>query len=181
MNFLSARVQGPTEQDSTKLRRIYLYLNGTRDLALRLECSGAGIEIFTFVDAAYGIHIDGKSHTGACISLGKGVSYARSTKQKIVSKSSTEAELIALSDSSGQAIWTRNFLIGQGYNMGPATIDQDNKSTLIMVEAGKSTSERSRHIFVRYFWIKDRVDSNEIKLSYVPTNVMMNNSHHLED
>jgi hypothetical protein len=146
-NFLSTRVQCPTYEDLNKLKRLYMYLNGTRTLGLRLECNETGMEIYTFVDAAYGVHIDGKSHTGACISLGKGTMYNRSTKQKIVSKSSTEAELIALSDSSGQAIWTRNFLLGQGYKMDAAIVGQDNKSTMTMVDMGRSTSERTRHIF----------------------------------
>ena len=172
-NFLSTRVQCPTQEDLNKLKRIYMYLNGTRTLGLRLECNETGMEIYTFVDAAYGVHIDGKSHTGACISLGKGTMYNRSTKQKIVSKSSTEAELIALSDSSGQAIWTRNFLLGQGYKMDAAIVGQDNKSTMTMVDMGRSTSERTRHISIRYFWVKDRVDSNEITLRYVPTDVMV--------
>ena len=145
----------------------------TRTQGLRLECNETGMEIYTFVDAAYGVHIDGKSHTGACISLGKGTMYNRSTKQKIFSKSSTEAELIALSDSSGQAIWTRNFLLGQGYKMDAAIVGQDNKSTMTMVDMGRSTSERTRHISIRYFWVKDRVDSNEITLRYVPTDVMV--------
>ena len=172
-NFLSTRVQCPTYEDLNKLKRLYMYLNGTRTLGLRLECNETGMEIYTFVDAAYGVHIDGKSHTGACISLGKGTMYNRSTKQKIVSKSSTEAELIALSDSSGQAIWTRNFLLGQGYKMDAAIVGQDNKSTMTMVDMGRSTSERTRHISIRYFWVKDRVDSNEITLRYVPTNMMV--------
>lgn len=71
-----------------------------------------------------------------------------------------------------------DFLIGQGYNMGPANIGQDNKSTMTMAEVGKSTSERTRHTSVRYFWIKDRIDSNEISLSYVPTNVMIADYSH---
>ena len=172
-NFLSTRVQCPTQEDLNKLKRIYMYLNGTQTLGLRLECNKTGMEIYTFVDAAYGVHADGKSHTGASISLGRGAIYTRSTKQKIVSKSSTEAELIALSDSSGQAIWTRNFLLGQGYNMDAAIVGQDNKSTMTMVDVGRSTSERTRHISVRYFWVKDRVDSREITLRYVPTNMMV--------
>jgi hypothetical protein len=96
----------------------------------------------------------------------------RSSKQKIVSKSSTEAELISLSDGCSQIIWSRDFLIGQGYDVSAATIYQDNMSTISMVKAGKPTSDRSRHINVRYFFIKDRVDSGEIAIQYLPTDEM---------
>ena len=57
-----------------------------------------------------GVHVDANSHTGAAITLGKGVVYAKSTKQKVVSKSSMEAELIGLSDSASQVLWTRECL-----------------------------------------------------------------------
>ncbi len=50
----------------------------------------------------------------------------RSSKQKIVTKSSTEAELVGLSDSLGQVIWSRDYLVGQVYTMRPADVFQDN-------------------------------------------------------
>ena len=55
-----------------------------------------------YVDASYGVHADGKSHTGMTISLGRGAVHVRSSKQKIVTKSSTEGELVGLTDSLGQ-------------------------------------------------------------------------------
>ena len=57
-------------------------------------------------------------------------------KQKIVTKSSTEAELVGLSDTASQAIHTRLFLIAQGYEMGPATTYQDNKSCMALMKRG---------------------------------------------
>ena len=71
--------------------------------------------------------------------------YAKSTKQKLVSKSSTEAELVALSDEASQVLWTRNFLELQGHKMMPAKIFQDNMSTIAM--AGQH--QRTRHTNVR--------------------------------
>ena len=117
--------------------------------------------------------MDGKSHTGAAISLGNGIVNAKASKQKVVSKSSTEAELIGLSDSASQVIWTRDFLIGQGYQMDAATIFQDNMSTMAMVKRGQSNSERSRHINIRYFFVKDRVEQGDVKIEYKPTGEMI--------
>jgi hypothetical protein len=98
--------------------------------------------------------------------------HAKSAKQKLVSKSSTETELIGLSDESSQVIWTRNFLTEQGYSVPPATIFQDNKSTMALVDKGRSTCARTRHINVRYFFIKDRVEKKDIKIEYLPTGKM---------
>ena len=69
-----------------------------------------------WVDASFGVHPDMKSHTGATMSLGKGsiYRYARSTRQKLNTKSSTEAELVGVDDVMPQVMWTRYFLEAQG-------------------------------------------------------------------
>ena len=52
---------------------------------------------------------------------------------------------------------------------------QDNKSTILLVENGKASNGRSRtwHINIRYFFVKDRVDSGEVKIEYCPTKEMV--------
>jgi len=170
--FLAGRVQSPTEEDWGKLDHGCRYLNGSPELGLVLECDG-DINIIGYVDASYGVHPDGKSHTGMAIRLGRGTILAKSSKQKLVSKSSTESELIALSDSSSLIIRCRDFLVAQGYNLKAATIYQDNMSTMALVEKGRSTSDRTKHINVRYFFVKDRVEAGEIKIEHMPTENMI--------
>jgi len=95
---------------------------------------------------------DGKSHSGAYTVLGAGGPLeAKSEKQKNATKSSTEAELVALSDHAGRGINLRNFLAGQGYGVIPVIIYQDNLSCMAIMARGGPTSERSRHINIRYF------------------------------
>ncbi len=88
--------------------------------------------------------------------------FSKSTKQKIVAKSSTEAELVAVSDSLPQVIWTRNFLKEQGYDIPQAILYQDNQSCIMLSEKGKTVSQRTRHINIRYFFIQDRVATGEV-------------------
>jgi len=156
-------VKCATERDYIKLERALKYLNATVELGLTLQVSDV-LAVLGYIDASYEVHLDGKSHTGTAISLGKGVVYAKSAKQKIVTKSSAEAEMMGLSDSSSQVIWSRDFLIGQGYKVDAATIYQDNMSAIALVKKGHSTSERSRHKNVRYFFVKDRVNQGDIKI-----------------
>ncbi len=170
--FLCTRVLVATDVDEKKLMRVLQYLNKEPEIGITLEI-GDPAAVTAFVDASYGNHADGKGHTGLNISLGAGSIHAESSKQKLVSKSSTETELIGLSDSASQVIWTRNFMIHQGYNMGAAEIKQDNKSTIMLAEKGRSTCKRTRHIDIRYFFIKDRINSNEISLEYLPTKDMI--------
>jgi len=69
-------------------------------------------------------------------------------------------------------IWVRDFLIAQGYPMDAAIVYQDNKSTINLAEKGRSTSERTRHVNIRYFFIHDRIKSGEVKIMYMPTKEM---------
>ena len=65
-------------------------------------------------------------------------------------------------------IWFRDFLIEQGYAVKPATIYQDNLSTIAMAKRGHSTSQRTKHIAIRYFFIKDRIESKEVSVEHMP-------------
>jgi hypothetical protein len=90
--------------------------------------------VTAYVDASYGVHPDMKSHTGCLVTLGAGPIFAKSGSQKLNTKSSTEAELVGMSDSGNQVNWKRNFLSALYYDMPPAAIYQDNMSVLRMVE-----------------------------------------------
>ena len=172
VSFLTTRVLCPDEDDWNKLSRLLKYLNGSRNIGLCLE-PGESKSLCAYIDASYGVHVDGKSHSGMCMSIGKGTFYARSCKQKIVSKSSSEAELIAASDMGTDAIHHNEFLIGQREEPGPADIKQDNQSTMAMISKGKSTAVRSRHVNIRYYWLKDRIDNGEVTITYLPTAEMV--------
>ncbi len=68
-----------------------------------------------------------------------------------MTKSSTEAELVGLSDTATQAIHLRNFVQAQGYDIGPVIICQDNMSCMALMKRGGPGSERSRHINICHF------------------------------
>ena len=95
--------------------------------------------------------------------------HAGSKKQSIYTKSSCECELVGLSDGLSQVIYTRIFLISQGYDIKPATINQDNTSTISLAHNGMSDSEKTRHISARYFFVADRIKSGEIDLQHLGT------------
>ena len=174
--FLTTRVAECDQDDLGKLRRLLAYVRGTRERGIILRI-GVRLEVRTYIDAAYGVHTtSGKSHTGCAVVLGDGGPvYNKSTKQKIVTKSSTEAELVGLSDSVSQSIHMRNFLIAQGYTMGPVIVHQDNLSCMALIKKGGPCSERSRHINIRYFWLCSKVDNGEILIVHLGTELMFAN------
>ena len=149
------------------------YINTTIDLVLTLSAEDIAI-IKWWVDASYAIHANMRSHTGATMSIGRGMLYSKSAKQKLNSKSSTEAELIGASDMLGQTLWTLYFLRDQGYDTIKTTLHQDNTSSIALEKNGKmSSSQRTRHINIRYFFIKDKVEKDEVSIVYCPTEDMV--------
>jgi len=117
-----------------------------------------------WVDSSYAVHTDMKSHTGIYMTLGKGAAYTASCKQKLNTKSSTEAELVAVNDAMGQVLWTRHFLATQQHHVPMTTIYQDNKSMIPLAKNGKSSSsKRTRHINVQYFFIADKIKKAKSK------------------
>jgi hypothetical protein len=172
ISFLATRVQTPDEDDWSKLQRVLRYLNKTQSIGLCLEPESELI-LKTFVDASYGVHHDRKSHSGMAITLGKGVIAVKSTKQKIMSKSSTEAELIAASDMAGYALHLYAFLKELCFSECRLTLYQDNMSTISMLKNGKLSSNRSKHIDIRYYWLVDRVERADLTIEHVSTTNMI--------
>ena len=175
--FLSTRVQAPTEDDWRKLSRVMKYLQCTTDLLLRLRCDGSGI-IRWWVDASYAVHPNMRGHTGGVMSLGDGAAMSISAKQKLVARSSTESELIGVHDAMPNMLWCRELLLAQGYAIKETKLLQDNMSAMLLEKHGKaSSSKRTKHINIRYFFIKDRVDKKEIQIEHCPTAEMLADFH----
>ena len=176
VSYLATRVHRCTKDDLIKLTRLLRYLIHTRDRGLLLRPGEKGITVSAYIDAAYGVHADLKSHTGSCIVIGEvGAVHCRSSKQQIVCKSSAEAELVALSDCANQGLYLRKFLLEQGHPVGPVTVYQDNLSCMALVERGRSGAERTRHIDIRYYWLKERVNSGEALVKHLRTESMYAN------
>ena len=93
------------------------------------------------------------------MTLGKRVIYGMSACQKLNTRSSTKAELVAVDDCMSHVLWTRYFLEAQGYDINDCIIHQDNKSGILLEQNGRaSSSKHTRHINIRYYFITDRVN-----------------------
>jgi hypothetical protein len=148
------------------------YVKGTINMPLILSAESMTLPKW-WIDAAYAVHEDCKGQTGAMVTFGSGMALSFSKKQKLNVKSSTEAELVGVDDGLPLVLWTRYFLEEQGYEMRPSLIYQDNKSAMLLEKNGKSSStKRTKHINVRYFFVKDKIEKGEIELEHCPTEVM---------
>jgi hypothetical protein len=151
--------------------RVLKYLSATKNQVLVLRPNGE-LRIEGYVDAAFGCHDDGKSHTGVIITLCGALVGSMSSKQKIVSKDSTEAELAGLSDKVMAIIQCNEFMKSQGYDMGAAKVFQDNTSCIQLVTKAGGIY-RTKYYLVRMARIKELVDNGEIEIVYLETKRML--------
>jgi hypothetical protein len=168
---LCKRVKAPTTEDDKKLDRLICYLRATRDKPLRLGCT-LPMTVTVSIDAAFANREQMKSTSGMCVTLGVGNFISSSKVQKLNSKSSTESEIIAVSDGMNIPLWLAGFIAYQGHGKHPVRLEQDNQSCIALLTKGRSTAETTRFIEVRQFWISDYIRIGAVNIVYVPTEDM---------
>lgn len=170
--FLCSRVGISTKDDDKKLMRIMAYLNATIDLPYILGRKGDPVILNCYADASFAVHKDFKSHGSILLSCGHGFIWSKCGKHKLVTKSSTEAELVTLSDAVSMTAWVMQFLKAQGYDVR-GNLYQDNLSTIALANNGRSTSDRTRHINIRYFFIKQYLEDGTMTVEHCPATEMI--------
>jgi hypothetical protein len=174
VQFLSTRSSSPTQSCLNKAIRVLAFLNSTPTDGVRYYTE-EGPVLYIYVDAAYGVHVDGRSQTGYYICIGKDsapiFTYAGSQRQ-CVSTGSMEAEYVGLTDASKKCLLFRRLLRELGFEQpGPTTCFEDNKSAINLAIAPEIT-KHSRHIFVRHHYIRDLVEQKHIAIQYLATDQM---------
>ena len=175
LSILSSKARAPNVYDMERLDRVVGYLLETATKGLKLEINN--MNLFAYFDASWASHSDLKGHSGIVITLGHNgfPIYCKSQKQKVVSRSSTEAELIAMFHGLDYLLYIRRLHEFFGYKQeDPITIYQDNTSAMTMAYMGKSSSGSvSKFMDLKYFWIKDYLDKKMFQLKYLPTDAMI--------
>ena len=166
MSFLIKRVKAPDLDDWRKLVHLmdYIIADGDRPLIL----SAASGDLTWYVDSAFAVHANGRSHTGGFLHMKKGAVISICGGQKLNTRSSTEAEQVGVDDCMSLILWSRLFLSAQGINVKHNTILQDNKSSILLEINGKASSgKRMRHINIRYFFITDCVRKGQCDIKWI--------------
>ncbi len=146
-------------------------MNGTKYLKLRLSVDDLGL-LKWFVDAS-DTHWDCRGHAGAMFTMGKGGATSYSSKVKLNLTSLTKTELLMSDMYMPEMLWLLYFIQSQGYKPECMGLYQDNISTQLLIKNGRfSSGKTTKHIKVKFFFIKDRVDSGEIKVINCPTEEM---------
>ena len=125
-----------------------------------------------YVDADWGnCTIDRHSYTGYVIEYAGGAVSWQSMKQRSVALSSTEAEYMALSEAAKEVVYLKNVFEEVYHKCGPITIHNDNQGTC-KLSYNQMFHKRTKHISIRYHYVRDLVEQGEIAVRYLPTDKM---------
>ena len=170
-SFLCTRVTKATVEDQQKLFRLLGFLRRTKDVVLTLRPQD--LKLKAYIDASFAPHQDSKSHTGVTIFLGDALVYAASRKQKCVTKSPTESELVALTDYIGLVELFAEFVAF--ITNSPVQIPviyQDSTSVITLVTKGGGIV-RTKHLRVRMNLCKEGIDMGRFMIEHVLTHRMI--------
>nr|GEX83985.1 retrovirus-related Pol polyprotein from transposon TNT 1-94 [Tanacetum cinerariifolium] len=158
----------PNESHLTPVKRILRYLKGTLTLGLYYpKCSGFDLKGYS--DSNYvGCNMDRKSTSGACQILGVKLVCWSAKKHQSVAMSSTEAEYVATARCCASILWMKSQLSDYDIHYKMVPIFCDNTST-ISISNNPVLHSRTKHIDIRYYFIRDHILKGDIKLHFIPT------------
>ena len=167
LSYLCTRVRDPQQEDVNKLRRILEYINKTKDKPLIFRADSSD-EFKIYCDAAYNCHHDLKGHSGIIYKLGCNTIGIKSIKQRMVTRSSCEAELVCIEIAVKEGIWIKEMAKRMGVdNNEKIKVYEDNQSAMILIERG--FSRINRHLASRYKYIHEKIVEGEVELKYLKT------------
>ena len=166
---LCARFQAsPRTSHRQAVKRIFRYLQYSPDLGLWFSASST-LSLSGYSDAGFaGCRLDRKSTSGTCQFLGSSLVSWSSRKQSSVAQSTTEAKYVAAASCCSQLLWISYTLSDFGEECSRIPLLCDSTSA-ISVAKNPVLHSRTKHIEVRYHFLRDNVEKGKIVLSHVPT------------
>lgn len=170
VSMISRFMNEPSQLHFAAAKRVVRYLQGTKKIGIKYVKENES-KLIGYSDSDWGGSLDDrKSTSGYLFCLGTNVVSWSSKKQKTVALSSAEAEYIAVTDATCEAIWLRRLLADlKQVQKQPTVIYCDNMSTIAMTKNPVFHS-RTKHIELRHHFIRDMVSNGEISLEFIGTN-----------
>ena len=126
-------------------------------------------EMMIYIDGAHMVHMDTCGHSGLYATMGKGAMLNVAKKLGMVTISSTETEVVSTGERLPKCTWFRYMRLAQGEEMSEGRLMQDNKSSIFLQNNYPfSVRKGSKHIHVRFYISKEKIDKKELKIVYCP-------------
>jgi hypothetical protein len=171
VSVVSKYLDKPKQIHANMVKRIFWYLRGTQNHHLVYSMTKDS-KITGWVDASYANDLNCKSRSGYAFQYGKSLVSWKSMTQPVVALSTAESEFIALTPAVQEAIWMTNFFKSLGYNPGVPTLMEDNQSC-ISISENPQHHQKTKHIQVRWNWIKEQLSEGAFQLKYCPTKLQL--------
>jgi hypothetical protein len=169
LSVVSKYLAKPTLTMCNLVRHICQYVRGNiNHNGILFRSVNSSLQIEGYVDAAYGNNSLDKSTTGFCFLLNGSIVSWTSKCQPVTALSVAEAEYIAATEAAKEAIWWRLFLSELGFHQDTTILHEDNQSCIRLAKNPQSHN-RTKHIQVRFHFIREKVASKEIAMQYIPT------------
>lgn len=166
VNALSRYNKEPKSEHWAAVKRVLRYLQGTKEYKLTYTKSGK-CEITGYCDADWAGDVrDRKSCTGYIFMLQGGAISWCSRKQQTVALSTAEAEYMAMGSAAQEALWLQQLQTELGQGAGTLAVYSDNQSA-IKLTVNDCFLPRSKHIDIRFHFLKDHVNNNNLRFCYV--------------
>lgn len=170
VGLVSRYMERPTVMHWNAVKRILRYLKGTLDYGLVYTRNGSNSVLSGFSDSDLAGQVDDRKSTGGmAFYLNESLITWVSQKQRCVALSSCEAEFMAATAAACQGVWLRN-LLGKltDKDIGPVVLYVDNKSAIDLAK-NPVFHGRSKHIDIRYHFIRECVERGEIEIKHIGT------------
>ena len=173
VNNVAKYCSNPTEEHWTAVKRILRYVKGTRDLGL-LYTNDEPKECVGYSDADWGGDADDrKSTSGFLFQIGGTAVTWKSKKQNCVALSTAEAEYMALTSAAQEAIWMRELTTELGKEPTKSTVIYEDNQSAICMARNPQFHGRTKHIGIKYHYIREQVNNKKVELKYCPTEDMI--------
>ena len=168
VGVLSRCMHNPKSSHKATLKQVLRYLQGTLAYGLVFESKPHEV-LVGYSDSSFNIDPhDGKSMTGHIFYLGGNPITWCSHKQEIVVLSSCEAEFMAATETTNQAIWLQDLLgeIFRKTSDNNVVIKIDNKSAIALTK-NPVFNGRSKNIHTRFHFIRECVEKNLVRVEHI--------------
>ena len=159
--------QNPGQEHWKALKRIMAYLRNTMNFGLLL--GGTIGDLIGYCDADYAGDLGNRRSTsGAVFTLHNGPISWFSRRQSCVALSTTESEFISAAEATKEAIWLNRILTELGVGELPVTLKCDNQGAIALIH-DPVFHQRTKHIDVRFFFVRDAQAESKVNISYIET------------
>lgn len=170
VNLVSRYVSNPGKAHVNAVKRIIRYLICTKTLSIVYHTN---TELVGYSDSDFAGDVDSrKSTTGYLFLMNGGPVTWASRKQNTIALSTTESEYMAACDAAKEILWIKQFLLDIGESQNSVILNIDNQSAIKLIK-NPVFHKRSKHIDVRYNFIREKVEQNIIEIKYVESSCQL--------